>query len=256
MGRIASKDFVHWSKPQLILTPDDGDPPWVEFHTTPVFYYDDCYFGTMQILDRATQGGVIDIELATSRDGFHWERPFRKPFWLARSATHGFDSGAIFLAAQPIVLDKEIRFYYGAYSQGATGGTDYNFASGIGIATMPRDRFAGLRPLARSDQPTLKHPLENVGQVTLKPIILGGSSSIEVNADASAGEIRVEILDDDGKRVRGFSDDEAVPIKGNSLNHVVRWLSGGLSGLSEGPYMLRIHLKNATVYAITIRDGQ
>ena len=27
MGRIESKDFIHWSKPQLILTPDDADPP-------------------------------------------------------------------------------------------------------------------------------------------------------------------------------------------------------------------------------------
>jgi hypothetical protein len=251
MGRIESKDFIHWSKPQLILTPDDADPPWVEFHTTPVFYYDECYFGTLQILDRATSGGVIDIELATSRDGFHWERPFRKPFWLTRSAGHEFDSGSIFLAAQPVVLEKEIRFFYGAYSSGATGGSDYNFASGIGTASMPRDRFAGLQPVARSDQPTLKHPLENVGQVTLKPIKIGPLSSIELNADASAGEIRVEILDADGKRVHGFSDDQAIPITGDSLKHAVNWKSG-LSSLPEQPYMLRLHLKNATVFAITV----
>jgi hypothetical protein len=256
MGRIESKDFVHWSKPQLILTTDDADPPWVEFHTTPVFYYSECYFAAMQILDRATRGGVVDVELATSRDGFHWERPFRKPFWLARSMGHDFDSGSIFLAAQPIVLEKEIRFYYGAYGQGATGGTDYNFASGIGMAAMPRDRFAGLHPLARSDQPTLKQPLENVGQVTLKPIKLGRSSSLAVNANASAGEIRVEVLDGDGKRVRGFSYDEAIPIQGNSLKHAVQWKSGGLSGLPEQQYLLRIHLKNVTVYAITVREGQ
>jgi hypothetical protein len=256
MGRIESRDFVHWSKPQLILTPDDADPPWVEFHTTPVFYYDECYFAAMQILDRATRGGVVDVELATSRDGFHWERPFRKPLWLARSTGRDFDSGSIFLAAQPIVLETEIRFYYGAYGQGATGGTDYNFASGIGMASMPRDRFAGLQPLARSDQPILKHPLENVGQVTLKPITIGRSCSIEVNADASTGEIRVEVLDGDGKRVQGFSYDEAVPIKGNSLKHAVQWKSGGLSGLPEQQYLLRILLKNATVYAITVREGQ
>ena len=255
MGRIESKDFIHWSKPQLILTPDDNDPPWVEFHTTPVFYYDGCYFAAIQILDRATRGGVIDVELATSRDGFHWERPFRQPFWLARSPGHNFDSGSIFLAAQPIVLENEIRFYYGAYRQGATGGDGYNVPTGIGIATMPRDRFAGLQPLARSEQPTLKKPLENIGQVTLKPLTLGPSSSIELNANASAGEIRVEILDADGKRVRGFSYDEAVPIKGDSLKHAARWKSGGLSRLPEQQYMLRLHLKNATVYAITVREN-
>ncbi len=256
MGRIESKDFIHWSKPELILTPDDADPPWVEFHTTPVFYYDNCYFAAMQILDRATHGGVVDVELATSRDGFHWDRPFRQPFWLARSGGHDFDGGSIFLAAQPIVLENEIRFYYGAYSQGATGGDGYNFASGIGIATMPRDRFAGLEPLARSEQPTLKKPLENIGQVTLKPRTIGPSSRIEINANASTGEIRVEILDADGKRVRGFSYDDAVPIKGDSLKHPVGWKSGGMSGLPERQYMLRVHLNNATVYAVTITDRQ
>ena len=256
MGRIESKDFIHWSKPQLILTPDDADAPSVEFHTTPVFYYNECYFSAIQILDRATRGGVVDVELATSRDGFHWERPFRQPFWLARSTGHNFDSGSIFLAAQPIVVGDVIRFYYGAYGQGATGGTDYNFASGIGLATMPRDRFAGLQPLARSDQPTLKHPLENIGQVTLKPIKLNKSSQLELNADASAGEIRVEVLDGDGKRVRGFSDAEAVLIKGDSLKHAVRWGSGGLSRLPEQRYILRIHLKNATVYAMTVTESQ
>jgi hypothetical protein len=167
---------------------------------------------------------------------------------------HEFDSGSIFLAAQPIVLENEIRFYYGAYSSGATGGDNYEFASGIGIATMPRDRFAGLQPLARSDQLTLKKPLENVGQVTLKPITIGPSSSIEVNADASAGELRVELLDADGKRVRGFSYDDALPIKGDSLRHSARWESGGLSGLPEQQYMLRIHLKNTTVDALTITN--
>jgi hypothetical protein len=34
MGRIESKDFIHWSRPQLLLAPDDQDPAWVEFHTS------------------------------------------------------------------------------------------------------------------------------------------------------------------------------------------------------------------------------
>jgi hypothetical protein len=100
----------------------------------------------------------------------------------------------------------------------------------------------------------LKHLLENIGQVTLKPITMGPSSSIEINADASAGELRVELLDANGKRVRDFSYDDALPITGDSLRHSVRWKSAGLSGLPEQQYMLRIHLKNATVYALTITN--
>ncbi len=252
MGRIESKDFIHWSAAQLVLAPDEHDPAWVEFHTAPVFLYNDLYICPLQILDRSTRGGVVDIELATSRDGFAWERSFRKPFWLARSEGEQFDSGSIFLCAQPVVLEDEIRFYYGAYGQGATGSDDNSLTTSIGMATIPRDRFAGLQPIARSDQPTLKQPLENVGQITLKPIRRSGMTRLQLNADASVGAIRVEVLDRNGKRLRGFAYDDAVPIRGDSLRHVVRWKSRAISDLPDQDYLLRIHLERATIYALTL----
>ncbi len=255
MGRIESKDFTEWSQPRLVLTPDEQDPAWVEFHTSPVFFYQGLYLCPLQILDRGVGGGVVDIELATSRDGLHWERPFRKPLWLARSQGNQFDSGALFLCPQPIIVGDEMRFYYGAYSQGATGGDDLRLASGLGLATAPLDRFAGLQPVPRSDQPTLKAPLENIGQVTLKPVHLAGTTRLLLNADASAGAVRVELLDAAGKRVRGFSRDDAVPIKGDSLRHPVLWRSQSLADLPAGNYLLRLHLENAIVYALTFSEN-
>ena len=251
-GRIESKDFIHWSPAQLIVTPDDNDPTSVEFHTMPVFFYNGCYISPLQILNRAIGGGVVDIELAVSRDGFHWQRPFRKPFWLSRSAAGNFDSGSIFVSAQPVVMDDEIRFYYGGYSQGATGSDDQKLMTGIGLAILPRDRFAGIKPVAISDQPTLKKPLKNIGQITLKPQDLTSVKGIQLNADASDGSIRVEILDEHGKRLRGFSAEEAIPLRGDSLRHTVGWKSHRLSELKAQHYLLRLHLENATVYALTL----
>lgn len=252
MGRTESKDFIHWSKPQLVLTPDDLDPPWVEFHTSPVFLYNQVYFSLLQILDRAKGGGVIDIEMAISRDGLKWERPFRQPFVLARATGEAFDSGSIFTNSTPVILDDEIRFYYGAYSQGATGGDDYNLGSGIGLASIPIDRFAGIRSVERSDQPTLPKPLKNIGQVTLKPLDLARCGALTINADASAGTVRVELLDENGLRLRGYSRDECVPIKGDSLRHPVAWKVRQIASLPPGRYMLRLHLERATVYAVSL----
>lgn len=252
MGRTESKDFINWTKPELVLTPDDLDKPTVEFHTSPVFYHEGVYFCLNQILDRGTGGGVIDIELMISRDGFSWDRPFRDQWFLARSEGLVFDSGSMFTNSTPIVLDDEIRFYYGGYSDGATDADDSRQISGVGLATIPLNRIAGIRPMARSDQPTLRKPLENRGQVTLKPLELSPSAAIYLNADAVEGSITVELLNEEGFRMDGWTRDSCTPVKGDDLRHVVQWKDKSLSDLPEGRYMIRIFLDNATLYAVSI----
>lgn len=254
MGRIASKDFLTWSRPRFVLGPDDQDAPEVEFHTSPVFYYLDRYVCLNQLFYRHLKG-AIDIELMTSTDGYAWERNFRGQLFLGRSRAGLFDSRSLFTNATPVVLEDEIRFYYGAYNQSPLGGvrSDPGERSGIGLATIPRDRFAGLRPVERSAQPTLRQPLDHVGQVTLKPLDLTGCREITVNADAAGGSVRPELLTEDGYRVRGFARADAVALEGESLRHRAAWKDGDLGKLPPGRYMLRLHLDRATVYAVTFR---
>lgn len=242
MARTQSPDFVHWSRPQIVLASDDADPQWLEFHAAPVFYYNDCYFALLQILHRDVGGGVIDIELATSRDGARWERPFRKDMFLKRSEGERFDSGSIFLDAPPIYLENETRFYYGGYSQGATGGNDYDLLSGIGLATMQRDRFACIEPVDR------------IGQVTLKPLGSEDIRGCSLNADASGGELRVEILDADERRIRGFTREDALPLTQDGLALVPAWQNKRLTDLPLGRYVLRLHLENARIFALDLRS--
>jgi hypothetical protein len=148
-----------------------------------------------------------------------------------------------------VILDDEIRSYYGAYSAGATGADNNLHTSGIGLATIPTDRFAGIRPVALSDQPTL----HDVGQVTLKPADLERASKITLNADASEGQIRVELLDTDGYRMEGLTHDDAMPITGDSLRHEVGWSTRSI-GDTRGDVMVRIHLDRAELFAVTIRE--
>ena len=162
-----------------------------------------------------------------------------------------FEAGSIFTNSTPVILDDEIQLYYGGYSMGATSWDDGLQTSGIGLATIPRDRFAGVRPLAVSDQPTLSEPLVDTGQVTLKPLDLSACAGITLNADASAGEICVELLDADGYRLPGFTRDDSVPIAGDSLRHPVRWTARGSDDMPPEA-MLRIHLKHAELFAVDL----
>ena len=258
MARTESKDFIHWSDAEIILTPDDLDSAYVEFHTVSAFFYKDCYFCFNQILDREKEGGVMNVELMVSRDGFNWQRPFRDTYFIPRNKGRQFDSGSIFTNSTPVILEDEIRFYYGGYDKGAIGGgawiTGPEQKSGVGFASIPLDRFAGIRPVKKSPRgKSLKKPLENIGQVTLKPMSLKGYKQITLNADVGRGTIRVEILNNKGYRIRGYSKDDAIAIKGDSLRHKVAWKDRSISQLPPGEYMLRIHLDNAEIFALTIK---
>jgi hypothetical protein len=262
MARVESKDFLTWSKPQLVSGPDEFDPPNTEFHTSPVFFHKGVYFCLNQILSArgeaiGAKADAMHIELMTSRDGLRWERPFREqPFIVNRE--QAFSNGGIFTCSTPIHLEEEIRFYYGGYNSGAIGGgarlTDPSQQSGVGFASIRTDRFIGIRPMAISAQSTLKRPLKNIGQITLKPRSLAGVKRLILNADASKGSIRVEILNEDGYRMRGFSKLDAISISENSLRHQVAWKERTLERLPAGKYMLRLHLDNAEVFALTMAD--
>lgn len=255
LARTESRDFLQWSQAEFLLGPDDRDPVELEFHTSPVFFYNDLYFSPNQILNRAA-GGTMYVELMTSRDGLRWDRDFRDRRFIDNGPTDAFDGGSILSNNTPVILDDEIRFYYGAYGGGAVGGgaaiTGPEQKSGVGLATIPRDRFAGIRSLEDNGL-KLKQPVPNVGQVTLRPLDLGGCRELTVNADATRGSIRVEVLNEDGYRLRGFSQDDCRPITGDDLRHVVRWKEKTPADLPPGKYLLRLHLDNAAIYAVSYR---
>jgi dienelactone hydrolase len=260
MARVESTNFLDWTKPLIVSGPDEFDPPNTEFHTSPVFYYHGIYFCLNQILSARGEavGAKADrmhIELMTSRDGFRWERPFRSTHFID-SRRQNFSNGGIFTCSTPVILDDEIRFYYGGYTSGAAGGgaglESGSQQSGVGFASIRLDRFAGIRPVELSAQSTLKRPLKNIGQITLKPMNLSRLQSLTLNADATKGTIRPEVLTADGYRLRGFSRDGAVPIAGDSLHHPVRWRKQSVRDLPDGEYMLRLHLNNAEVFALTV----
>ncbi|MSU23275.1 MAG: hypothetical protein EXS32_05555 [Opitutus sp.] len=256
--RTESRDFVTWSAPQLVMAPDehDGVRPWeyggtrkgVQLHGAPVFVHEGIYFALMQVADFETHG-LQPIELALSRDGLAWTRPFRGTPFFPTGESSQFDAGRIWSNATPVILEDEIRFYYGAYQHPWQFGknpypwdTKTNIPkSGFGLATLPRDRFAGVRPL------------EKLGHVTLKPRALRAGTTLTVNANAAGGALRVELLNERGYRLPGFTKDDSVPITTDGLRHRVVWKTAPSGAVPAGSYQLRLHLENAEVFAVTLQ---
>lgn len=135
------------------------------------------------------------------------------------------------------------------------------FGSGVGLAKMKRDRFVAIEPDPRAalrnwnpNDPNRKpEPPENtIGQVTLKPRDLAAVKTITLNADASKGSVRLEVLNEDGYRLRGFTKDDAVPMKADTIAHEAAWREKTLADLPPGDYILRVHLEKAALFAITL----
>jgi len=87
------------------------------------------------------------------------------------------------------------------------------------------------------------------GDVLTKPLTFTGDR-LELNFSTSAaGGVRVEIQDNDGKPINGFSWDDCPEIFGDSIARTVVWKNDtDLSALADKPSRLRFSLKDANVY--------
>jgi len=127
--RGESSDFRSWSQFETVLTPDEADPGDLNLYTnatTKYFRAERAYFMFPMVLYTGRQyagapyPGLSDIQFATSRDGIHWQRGFRKPFispgldrrnWVDRNPTMG-------VGVVPTGL-HELSMYYSELSRSA-----------------------------------------------------------------------------------------------------------------------------------------
>lgn len=270
MGRSESADFTHWTRPQLLIYPDENDPSELEFHTSPVFIYNGMYLSLNQLFTR--ENGTIDNELMSSRDGLKWNRTFARQSVIPRGGEKAFDSGFVLTNGNPITVGDELWFYYGGNrglvrfpnppDKNASRKTT-EWGSGIGLAKMKRDRFVAVQPDPRialrnwnPNDPEKKPepPANTLGQVTLKPRDLTGKKELLVNARTNeGGAVRVEILNEDGYRLHGFTKDDAVPLSGDKLDFAAAWKEKSLADLQPGKYQIRVFLDNAALFALTLK---
>ncbi len=219
-----------------------------EIHNLSGFLYHNIYIGIAGVLYVTGTGaaeheipvdGPIDAQLVYSRDGFHWHYPDenRLPI-IPRGEAGTFDTGMIMgTATQPIITDDEIRWYYtgAVHTHGAEMKDRHKE---IGLATWRLDGFASL------DAGT------NDGVIETVPLRIP-DGILQINAEASIGQIQVEVLTSHGKVQPGFSMEECVPFTENQTRHSVQWKSARLVD-AQKPLRLRFVLNQAKLYAFRI----
>ncbi|WP_040417076.1 hypothetical protein [Cyclobacterium qasimii] len=88
------------------------------------------------------------------------------------------------------------------------------------------------------------------GNMLSKPFVFEGGA-LELNYSTSAaGEIFIELLDENGNKIPGFSKEECQPIIGNELARTVYWNKNtDVSKLSGKTVRMKIYLKDANIYS-------
>jgi hypothetical protein len=230
VGRAESHDFRHWSASQPVFEGRDADD---QLYAMPIFAYGRGYLGLPMIFHAGPD--TVDCELAWSPDTITWQRICPGTPLIPRGASGSYDSGCIYAAAIPIPVGDEVRLYYGG-----NNGPHTNWRDGfLCLATLPRDRFAGLANAANG----------HAGLITTQPLPCTGRQ-LWINTDAGHGQVRVGVAAGEG-----LSVDESIPIVGDVIDGVATWRNEpGLTALVGRSIRLRFELNAATLFAFGFRS--
>jgi len=279
-----SKDFVHWSDAHwLVYDPNRSGSPELDQTDDPSGDHHQFYTSCVQAYHRAphlllgfpqryvdrgwtastdalpererrrelanlnVQGGrptrlgtaVTDVLLMASRDAnrfFVWPEAFVRPgiqrpgSWYYGSAwkAWGLVETASLLDGAPDELSLYIQ-----------EGVTRDGPGRLRRHTLRLDGFASVYA-----------PLSG-GSMTTKPFVFRGSR-LEINFSTSAGgRLRVEIQDESGTAIPGFTLDDCHLQYGDQLDRVVSWQSGDDVGTLAGRAVrLHVELKDADLFAL------
>ena len=155
-------------------------------YSMPVFRYADIYLGLVAVF--RTREDRVHTELAWSPDTITWHRIQPGTPFIGNLPNEGdYDWGCVYAADAPVVLDDEIRIYYGGSNGKHTGWRD----GFLCLATLRPDGWAGYEQVERS-KPAV---------VTTREIPCG-SRPIRVTADVKlGGSVKISIVDASGNQL-------------------------------------------------------
>ena len=269
ISRSVSKDFVTWSEPKRMSF---GDSPKEELYTIGAYPYfraphliialpfrfnvgknvltveEAQAFGLFSLrgekgggvhgtpLGRLgaghALGGLSDAVLMSSRGGDAFDRTFMESFirpglnrhaWTARSNVPAFGVLA--------TGENEISVYL------QTGYTSNDYH--IRRYTLRTDGFASVNaPFAG-------------GTMLTKPLVFSGKRLVLNYSTSSVGSVKVELTDEGGKPLPGFSVDDCDEIIGDEISRTVSWkTTTDLSAIAGRPVRVRFTMKDADLYSL------
>lgn len=248
IGRAVSKDFRHFSPPEIVVGTGADMPPSHVFYTngkTTVPGAPDNHLMFPWVWELENDGGAV--WLLSSADGWHWSRVPGGP--VVSPGKWGEPDGAFVTCTGNLLEypgDKWAIAYGGHPIPHKYPGRDLAQRQGLfpgvpgvsGRATWPKGRLVALQA-------------DDEGEFATVFIVPPGER-LRMNAEvAPSGYLKVS--------VRTWASREDLPgrtfaesdwVIGNSLAHPVTWKGEDIIGHGGRPIMLRVRLKQAKLFAL------
>jgi len=239
----APTQFVNWIQSDNLDAPDPAIGVPCQLYNLDCVAYESLIVGLFAIwhgekksLNRPKLNSLC---VGFTRDGFHWYRPVRTPFIPYSNQAGAWNFGNVqSVGGCFLVVGDTLRFYVSG-RQGGVNVPDGGICR-TGLATMRRDGFASMD--AGSEERTL----------TTRKVRFGGKY-LFVNAAASTGSVRVEVLDGNGQVIAPFSKENCDAIRADKTLAAVSWKGADdLSAVAGKDVRFRFHLTNGSLYAFWV----
>lgn len=214
---------------EQMLTPDDQDPPDMEFYRGIGFWYHDRSY--MVVLNYAASplaprkhGPQLDTEWWLSRDGLRWERPCRDVNALGDTFP-----GVYCITHNPMVIDGQLLFHFGSQLLG-----------------MKADRISYVGARANAEFSTVPFQMPP-GDLCLNAAV----PSPERSFAGAQAYVMAAVVGEDGQVVPGFEAEKCVVQNADQIALPLRWGDKSARELAGRKIRLRFHIRSANIYAVT-----
>ena len=254
VSRSTSEDFINWTDP---VPMDFGDGPMEHIYTNqthPYFRAPQVYVavagrfmpGRQVLSDEQARAFNVnpryfkdcsDAVLLSSRGGNRYDRTFREAFIRPGIGPQNWVSRSNYPALNIVQTGPAEMSLY----------VNQNYAQPTAELRRYSLRLDGMASLSAP---------HDGGVLVTKPFTFEGDR-LGINfATSAAGGIRVEILDESGDPIPGFTLADSVEQIGNEIDREVDWKGGAdLSALAGRVVHLRVVMKDADLYSFRFADA-
>ena len=272
--RAVSKDGDNWKKdPLMMLTADERDHRDTQYQETVPLKVKGGYIAIVNMYNPILQ--TFYFRTAASRDGRRWWFPDRRPC-LDNGPLGDYGGGQLWQSQNLIVQGDTLYVYYGGTEGPHRQVSDTRAPSKqIGYLETVVDHGAHFIPfnsalcraswrLDRTYALAASAGGPTIGAAVTTARDLGGKSlfvnlvtrppkkSSKLGFDE--GYLQVELLDEGGQPIPGFTRDDCVPLKGDHKALQVKWTGGDEA--SKLARKAKFYLKRAFLYGFEFRGGE